>query len=1379
MTSTLSVGLEGRVNTYTTSDQTLSKVTTLSDGSYVVVWESWGQDEFNIDWELHYGVYAQRYSAGGIKLGGETRVNTTTNLSQDHPQVTALTGGGYVVTWQSFCQEDSSTFGIYSQAYNNAGVAVGGETHVNTTIASTQDLPVIAHLSDGGYVISWTSMDQDGSFRGVFLQHFSAAGAKIGGELQANTTSNGDQGFSAITGLADGGWIVAWVDEALVAGNDEVVAQRYSNAGAKLGTQFIVNDTTVTDNANIGRSDIDIAALNDGTYVITWTSTQGPGSSVFMQRFNTSPGTLHKYGVETQVNTSLTGTADAASVTALSDGGYVVVWESAASDADGYAILYQRYDALGHALGVESQVNTTTVGAQTLPDVSALANGGFVVTWTSQAQDGSYDGVYTKTFAPIVGLNGSQLLYGTWDNDTLNGGAGADTMWGGTGNDTYVVDYSGDSVNEKVNEGIDTVTSSVTYTLPANVENLILTGAGHINGTGNALDNVITGNSGNNILRGLAGNDSLDGAAGSDTMYGGAGNDTYVVDSIADVVSEQTVVGTDDGGSDTVASAVAYALGAGVENLTLTGAGNTNGTGNALNNTIIGNSGNNDLDGGVGVDSMTGGAGNDTYHVDTVGDIVIELPGEGTDTVYSSLAYYALTANVENLVMTGAGHTQGFGNALDNILTGTAAGNSLDGETGADTMIGGAGDDLYFVDNIGDAIVEAAGDGFDTVNSTITFNMASLEVENLNLMGSADINGYGNAVNNTIFGNTGNNTLSGGGGDDVLNGAAGIDTMLGGSGNDTYYVDNASDVITEYAGEGNDGVISTVSYALSANIESLAVVGLGSSLTATGNDLDNSLISYTDGDDILDGGLGKDIMTGGLGNDTYVVDNAGDQVFENSGGGTDTVQSSISYALGLNAENLTLGSGALTGQGNAADNIIRASSGSNTLYGYGGNDTLDGGTGADTMIGGLGNDTYISDNTGDVITENAGEGIDTVQTAYSYVLGAELENLTLTGALNRNGYGNGLDNVILGNSGNNGLKGYAGNDVLDGGAGTDTLLGGLGNDIYYVDVSSDIVTESAGQGTDTVYSTAAAYTLSLNVENLILTGTADISGTGTTADDHLTGNSGNNQLTGLDGNDTLDGGTGTDTLIGGLGNDAYYVDVASDIVSEAAAQGTDTVYSTAIGYSLGLNVENLVLTGTGNIAGTGNTLANAITGNSGDNKLDGGTGVDTLTGGLGNDTYYVDNAGDLVVENAGEGTDTVLASISYVLAVNAENLTLTGALNRSGYGNGGDNFITGNTGDNSLKGYAGNDTLDGGFGNDTLAGGLGADVFLFNMSSGSDTITDFSTAQHDTIDVHAYNGMAHTINQVGVDTQIAFGGYVITVLNVQANDAAFLSSIVW
>ncbi|HBS58150.1 MAG TPA: hypothetical protein DEA44_02665, partial [Firmicutes bacterium] len=360
---------------------------------------------------------------------------------------------------------------------------------------------------------------------------------------------------------------------------------------------------------------------------------------------------------------------------------------------------------------------------------------------------------------------------------------------------------------------------------------------------------------------------------------------------------------------------------------------------------------------------------------------------------------------------------------------------------------------------------------------------------------------------------------------------------------------------------------------------------------------------------------------------------------------------------------------------------------------------------------------YVVDNAGDVVTENAGEGTDTVLSGISYTLGANVENLTLTGIDDLNGTGNAADNVIIGNYGNNVLTGGAGNDILDGGLGVDTLIGSTGNDTYSVDDAGDVVTENAGEGTDTVQS-LITYTLGANVENVTLTGTAAIDGTGNELNNTLIGNSGNNILSGGAGNDILDGGTGADTLVGGQGNDFYTVDDVGDIVTENASEGTDTVQS-SITYTLGGNVENLALTGTSAINGTGNTLNNSLTGNSANNVLDGGVGADTMVGGAGNDIYIVDNAGDIVTENTGEGTDTVQSSITYTLGTNVENLTLTGSTSINGMGNNLNNIITGNSGNNVLNGGAGNDALSGGVGNDN---------YLYGIGAGNDTINDFDTS---------------------------------------------------
>ena len=852
----------------------------------------------------------------------------------------------------------------------------------------------------------------------------------------------------------------------------------------------------------------------------------------------------------------------------------------------------------------------------------------------------------------------ANIITGNEGNNTIDGGAGADNLAGGAGDDTYLVDNTSDVVSEEASEGTDTVQSSVSYTLATDIESLLLIGADSINGTGNDLANTITGNAGKN---------TIDGGAGADNMAGDAGNDIYIVDNSGDVVTEAASEGT-----DTVQSSVSYTLATDIENLLLMGAGNINGTGNELANTITGNAGNNTIDGSSGADNMLGDVGNDIYVVDNASDVVTEAFGAGTDTVQSSISY-ALTANVENLTLTGADNINATGNALNNLLTGNSAANILSGGAGANTMIGGAGDDTYLVDNKSDVVSEAASEGDDTVQSSVSYSL-TINVENLVLTGTGNINATGNAFNNLLTGNSAANILSGG---------AGADTMAGGAGDDTYVVDNAGDVVREASGAGTDTVQSSVSYSLTTNVENLLLSGTGN-INGIGNDLVNT-INGNAGNNTIDGGVGADTMAGGAGDDIYVVDNAGDVITEVSGAGTDTVLAFISYALTTNAENLLLtGTSNINGTGNDL---------ANTITGNAGNNTIDGGAEADNLAGGAGDDTYLVDNTSDLVSEEASDGTDTVQSSVTYTLGRNIENLFLTGTGNLNGTGNDLANIITGNAGNN---------TIDGGAGADNLAGGAGDDTYLVDSTSDVVSEEASEGTDTIHS-SVTYTLGSNIENLLLTGTGSINGIGNDLVNTINGNVGNN---------IIDGGAGADNMAGDAGNDFYVVDNSGDVVTEAASEGLDTVQS-SIALALTANVENLVLIGADNINGTGNELANTITGNAGNNTIDGSSGADNMAGDVGNDIYVVDNAGDVVTEAFGAGTDTVQSSISYALTANVENLTLTGTDNINGAGNVLNNLLAGNTGANILSGGAGDDTY--------LIDNTG-DVVSEEASEGTDTV---------------------------------------------------------
>jgi Ca2+-binding RTX toxin-like protein len=452
------------------------------------------------------------------------------------------------------------------------------------------------------------------------------------------------------------------------------------------------------------------------------------------------------------------------------------------------------------------------------------------------------------------------------------------------------------------------------------------------------------------------------------------------------------------------------------------------------------------------------------------------------------------------------------------------------------------------------------------------------------------------------------------------------------------------------------------------------------------------------------------------------------------------------------------GSGGFTGNGNALGNTIKAGDGGSKLSGYAGNDTmiggagidiLDGGTGADIMKGGAGDDVYYVDNVGDTVTELAGGGNDTVHaTLANYALNANVENLVFDGTGSFTGIGNDLDNVLTGGAGANNLNGGAGNDTLIGGADNDTLDGGIGidlmdggagNDTYYVDNTLDKIVEHAGGGADLVFA-SASYILGDFVENLTMTGSVSIAGTGNVLDNVIKGNAGNNILLGLDGNDLLYGGDGNDILDGGTGNDYLW-----------GQNGNDTL-----------------------IGGAGNDI------------LDGGAGADVMKGGLGDDNYIVDNVGDVVTELASEGTDTVNASINYTLGANLEKLFLSGSAS-IGTGNSMDNWIqnqnasgsailygldgndvliggagadqlNGGNGNDFLRGGAGNDILTGGAGVDDLEGGAGADRFVFQTGdtgttrTSADSIRDFSRSDGDKIDLSAIksvNGQA--LHYVGTD----------------------------
>ncbi|KQV39160.1 MULTISPECIES: calcium-binding protein [unclassified Rhizobium] len=400
------------------------------------------------------------------------------------------------------------------------------------------------------------------------------------------------------------------------------------------------------------------------------------------------------------------------------------------------------------------------------------------------------------------------------------------------------------------------------------------------------------------------------------------------------------------------------------------------------------------------------------------------------------------------------------------------------------------------------------------------------------------------------------------------------------------------------------------------------------------------------------------------------------------------------------------------------DDSIGASSQADTLKGYGGNDVIRGYLGDDMLSGGSGSDSLDGGGGDDLLFGGTGDDL-------------------IVGAVG--------DDSGSGGDGDDGLRGGDGDDFLSGGLGDDTISGDAGSDNLSGDDGDDTV--SGGDGNDLVDGGAGFDRLS-----------------GGAGDDDIFGGDGNDDISGGDGidtiygdagNDRLNGGAGADRMEGGKGNDTYYVDNARDVLVEASNAGSDAVFS-SVSYTLSANIEKLTLTGTGNLNGTGNALANTIVGTSGKNTLDGGAGADSLSGGAGDDTYIVDNSSDVVSEASAAGTDTVKASASFTLAANVEKLVLTGSGNINGTGNTLANTIDGNGGANRISGGDGGDALNGGLGNDTLTGGAGADKFHFNTTLGAtnvDHITDFVVAD-DTI--YLGNSVFAAISAAGTLAAAAF-----------------------
>lgn len=711
------------------------------------------------------------------------------------------------------------------------------------------------------------------------------------GEFRATITTLKDQANPSIAMLSDGGTIITW-DSYSPSGTGitGIGAQRFDANGIAVGPEFLVN--TITQGA---QSDPFVAALANGGFVISWESGDGKDAQkgVFARLYDAAGAAQ---GNEFRVNTTTASQQLDPVIAGLADGGFVVSWASNLQDGSGYGIYAQRYDANGVAQGGEFAVNTYTTGDQTDPGISSLASGGFVITWASEGQDGDLTGVYAQRFDADGATVGSEFVVNT---ETAN-----------IQNQPVVTELAnGDLVFSWRSQFQDGALGGI-YAQRFDSDGVAQSTEFQVNTT--TVDTqrypTITALEGGGFVIAWA-SQLQDGS--SDGVYAQIYSDTGVAvggefrinTTTDDAQSSPEVAATSDGGFIVTWTSMG-------QDGSLNGifAQRFSASGEALAPSVHGTSGDDTLDlRGDGLSGI-GHAGNDTYVVGFSNTLLVEAPGEGTDQV-KSVVSWTLGDNFENLNLIGGAAIDGTGNELANYIAGNSANNLLNGGAGNDTLLGGTGndtldggadidllrggpgDDTYLV-TAGDSIVEAPGQGTDNVISTVSF-VLSANVENLKLKGWDAIDGTGNGLANTISGNSGANILLGGGGADLLQGGGGNDTLNGEGGTDT--------------------------------------------------------------------------LQGGAGDDTYYTSPT-DSIIEGLDAGYDTVYSSINWSLSANLEKLVLTGTALKGKGNSLDNTLLGNDSRNILNAFGGNDDIDGGGGNDLLLGGSGNDTI-----------NGGDGIDNLR----------------------------------------------------------------------------------------------------------------------------------------------------------------------------------------------------------------------------------------------------------------------------------------------------------------------------------------------------------------------------------------------------------------
>ena len=942
----------------------------------------------------------------------------------------------------------------------------------------------------------------------------------------------------------------------------------------------------------------------------------------------------------------------------------------------------------------------------------------------------------------LYGGDGQDVLYGGDIEDFLDGGKGDDIIYAGTSAGGLDVVIGGDGNDKLYGEaGIDEIYGGAG-------DDYIDAGGDTDLAFGDGGNDVMFGGDGPDELRGGLGDDFLSGGSGPDVLKGEGGDDIMMPGIGQNAQNGDSDEALGDTGFDLVSWSdlnVALDVAGDLRNQNLTSAGGSapfNPFNVLITDTegLVGSKFNDRLIGDDGENWLVGGSGNDTFNtrtadtngvIGTGGNDLIVGDQIRLDTLIGAYGGYTNGIDADGNAMHGFSGTLGTG-----LLGNAALGTDMFAKHFTDLLQTEMNKNLVLGQDGGTAGTDTAiftGNRSDYTVTSIAFTGAHESVTAYKIVdtrpGSPDGTDLVVGVENFAFADvtlTQAQLLNTAPTDIQWNGVVPSDTALPGS---ATIIANLATV---------DPGSSSWTYSLLPGSSAGFIVsstGVVRTVAAMAANQTYTLNIRSD-----DGGLHRDETF------TLVTNGAGNSTINQSASANDV----IVYGLAGN-DVISGGSGNDTLFGQNDNDTLNGGAGNDVLVGGAGTDTLNGGTGADTMSGGAGNDTYVVDNMADIVSENAGEGSDLIQTTLnSYSLatgGANVENLTFTGSGSFTGTGNALDNTIIGGAGSDILTGGAGNDTLNGLAGTDTAVFTGAVPGYSFSLSgANVVVAGVPDGSDTLIGIETVQFGAL-AYNLVY---------GTNGNDPaLTGTAGADLLLGFNGNDTLNGGLGADVMIGGAGNDTYVVDDAGDIVVEAAGGGADTIQTTLNLYSLASSpdIENLAFVGTGAFSGLGNASNNVMTGGSGDDILNGGAGNDTLNGAGGMDTalfsaaytgYVFSLSGSNVVVTGPDGTDT-LTSIE-IVQFGAQAFNLVSGTNGS------DPAITGTTGADLLLGFNGNDTLTGGAGNDVLVGGAGSDTAAF-----SGPVANYAFS----LNLAGSLVVSDTVGTDGTDTLVDFSGETI------------------